>query len=160
MGTGAVRSSPALWPPSGGPNEHPKSVFPGDAQAFRLPPLAYAVFPLPCPKPPGDLGVLGGLDQQPPYPQGPPASVGCQLPGEEEEESRGGEVAGGALGGSGPPGGHVPLRLSPSHPVLVVFQGGVGSPAVLEELRVRRRPRTGAVGRGTSALALQGVDSR
>lgn len=71
-----------------------------------------------------------------------------------------GEVAGSALGGSGPPGGLVSLHLSPSHPVLVVFQGGVGSPAVLEELRVRWCSRTCALGRGTCAFALQGVDSR
>lgn len=77
---------------------------------------------------------------------------------QEEEESREGE-AGSALGGSGPPGGLVPLCLSTSHPVLVVLQGGVGSPAVLEELRVWRCPRTLALGWGTCALALQGVDS-
>lgn len=48
--------------------------------------------------------------------------------------------------------------LSPSHPVLVVFQGGVGSPAVLEELGVWGCPR--GRGWGTSALALQGIYSR
>lgn len=88
VGTGAIRSPPALWLLWGGPNEHLKSVFPRDAQAFCLSPLAYAVLPSPTPKPPGDLQLPGGLDRQPPYPQGPPASVGCQLPGKRRRAGR------------------------------------------------------------------------
>lgn len=80
----------------------------------------------------------------------------CGMPAPREEEEGWEEVAGGAAGGAGCPGGLVPPHLSPSHPVLVVFQRGVGSPAVLEELGVWRCPR----GRGTRALALQGGDSR
>lgn len=130
---------------------------PRDTQAFCLHPLAYAVPPS-LPKATWRSGAPGWAG--PAAPVSPGSSCICEASAPREEEESWEEVAGSALGGSGPPSGLVPPRLRPSHPVLVVFQGRVGSPAVLEELRVRWCPRTCGLGWGTCALALQGIDSR
>lgn len=61
---------------------------------------------------------------------------------------------GDALGGSH----HSCPRAAPSHPVLVVFQGGVGCPAVLQQLGVSRHAWT--LRRWSCAFAIQGIDSR
>lgn len=129
---------------------------PGMLRHFASPPLAYAVPPSPVQS---HLEIGGPEWAGPAAPLSPGSPCICGMPAPREEEESREEVAGGALGGSGPPGGLVSPCLSPSHPVLVVFQGGVGSLAVLEEFRVRRRPRTCALGWGTCALALQGIDS-
>lgn len=155
VGTSSVTSPPAPWPLLGGPNEHPKSVLPRDARAFCQLPLAYAVPPSPAQS---HLEIGAPTWAGPAAPLSPGSPCICGMPAPREEESQE-EVAGSALGGSGTPGGLVSLCLSPSHPVLVVFQGGVGSLAVLEELGVRWCPRTCALGWGTCALALQGIDS-
>lgn len=137
------------------PNERPKSAIPSHAQEFCLSPVAYAVPLSPAQRRCGATRWAGAAA---PVSPGPSCICGRPAPREEEESRE--EVAGGAAGGAGHPGGLVPPHPSPSHPVLVVLQGRVGSPAVLEELGVWRCPRARARGQGTRALALQAGDSR
>lgn len=62
----------------------PNPAIPSDAQEFCLSP----VMQCPPPLPEGDLGLQGGLEQQPLcVPPGPSCTSGMPAPREEEEES-------------------------------------------------------------------------
>lgn len=106
----------ALWGPvSSGAPQHcglhqvaqmstQSQQFPAKLRNFACPQL---LMQCPPPLPKGDVGLQGGLEQQPLHPQGPPACVGCQLPGRR--------------------------RRRAGRRWLVVLQEGLGAPVVAAE---------------------------